>query len=149
MAHELPSRKLPGLDIVTEVEDEAMSVYRVRIGAKVHSDRDFTISRVPPLLMGCPALQLPNQELKPVRFCLNRAARVYVAFDIRGDELPTWLRDFRPEAMQLEIEDSFALLRRTMQLYSREYDPGRVALGSALPSESPQHNYLLFLRPLD
>lgn len=101
-----------------------------------YTDRDFLINRIPAALVGLPVIRLPNLDFEDeskaaVQFTLHAPARVYVAYEATVRQLPNWLRDFETENMQIEIVDEFALISRTMRVYSKPYPAGRVTLGGA------------------
>jgi hypothetical chaperone protein len=123
-------------EVITDLEPVSYSVHSLSLGTKVYIDRDFVVSRIPPLLNGLPAVQVANQNYPAqsdaaLQFCLTQPARVYVAYESTARRIPDWLRTFDSETMRLEIEDTFARIHRTMQIYSRDFDPGPVSLGGA------------------
>lgn len=120
--------------LITELEPPAYRTHHTSVGRPVYTDRDFVINRIPPLLNHLPAIQPANRDFQRtehewVQFCLTEPARVYIAYDAAVERIPEWLRAFQPENLRIEVEDEFALIRRTMQLYSRHYNPGIVSLG--------------------
>jgi hypothetical protein len=136
IAHDLASRTTHPIpaDLITGISPQAYSPHPIRIGSKVYIDRAFVISRIPPRLHGLPAVQTANVDYdtgspSSLQFCLTQSARIYVAYESSVKRVPEWLRQFEPENMRIEIEDEFALIRRTMQLYGKDYPPGIVSLG--------------------
>jgi hypothetical protein len=154
IAHDLKPAPRPPLEIISDLHDDqgALPLYRMRIGARTYTDRDFVISRIPPPLINLPAGQLANQNLSAIGFCLNQPGEVLLAFETSLAQLPPWLRGFTPEPMQIEIEDPVAQVQRKLQLYSRHFEAGLVSLGAILDGDNEQtvlNNYLLMVRPGD
>lgn len=123
-------------EIITDLEPSAYNVHNISIGTKVYTDRDFVVNRITSRLNGLPAVQTANQDYPAqsesvLRFCLTQPARIYVAYEATTRRIPDWLRAFEPETMRLEIEDTFAHIHRTMQIYGRDFDPGPISLGGA------------------
>jgi hypothetical chaperone protein len=123
-------------EVITNLDPPYYAAHRIGLGKKVYTDRDFVVSRIPPLLNGLPAVQTANQDYlaqhhPALQFCLTQPARLYIAYEAGVRRIPNWLRAFDSEAMQIEIEDTFARIYRTMQLYSRDFEPGPVSLGGA------------------
>ncbi len=136
VAHEVAADgpDIPPQELITDLEPFTYQAHRISVGRPVYTDRDFVVNRIPPLLNHLPAIQpansdYPRSEPEVLRFCLTQPARVYVAFEAAVERIPEWLRGFQPESLRIEIEDEFALIRRTMQLYSRHYGPGLISLG--------------------
>lgn len=132
---------------------------RLRIGGLCYGDWNFKIKRMPSALDGLPLIQTPNldrdsTDANTLHFCLEKPARVYIAYEGGLDPLPEWLRGFRQESIWLEIEDDFALITRTMLLYSRAYPAGRITLGGnrAGASLNGAHeavaNYMVIVQPV-
>jgi hypothetical chaperone protein len=126
----------PPHQVITGLEQTAYGIHAIALDSKMYTDRDFAVSRIPPLLNRLPAVQTANQdytsqEETALQFCLTQPARVYIAYEASVRRIPEWLRAFDTEALRLEIEDSFAQIRRAMQIYGRDFDPGPVMLGGA------------------
>lgn len=142
-------------ELITEIDPPSYSTHNICIGAPAYTDRAFVVNRIPPALHGLAAIQPANNDYAVaanhhLRFCLKRAARVYVAYENSVQRIPAWLREFEPENMRIEIEDEFALIRRTMQLYGKDYPPGLVVMGGnqaeGYEGEAVT-NYFIIIRP--
>ncbi len=111
-----------------------VETYHIDLHVPCFSDRDFVISRIPPMLHRLPALRLPNHDYENTDmpylcFDLVQPARLYIAYDTGADRTPDWLRTFTAEPMHIEIDDEFAKIRRMMQVYSRDFPSGALELG--------------------
>lgn len=154
LGHETTSPPAP--DPMALLDDARHEAYTLVIGARCFGDRDYVIDRLPVVLHQLPALRLYNtdkisERADYLRFSLREPARVYVAYDADMPQPPAWLADFRIEPLLIEIEDSFARIARSMQVYSRDYPAGEVVLGGAQAAGFEGEavvNYLLLARPL-
>ncbi|MAS35829.1 MAG: hypothetical protein CL610_17600 [Anaerolineaceae bacterium] len=138
VAHEIGTQPTHAsrLDVVTEIIPPTYRLHPLTVNTPLYTDRDFVVSRIPPALNGLPAVQPANQDyesddLEQLQFCLNQPARIYIAYEGTATRLPNWLRTFEPEPMRIEIEDEIALIRRTMQVYGKDFEPGLVSLGGS------------------
>jgi hypothetical protein len=59
-----------------------------------------------------------------------------VAYDSAATQLPRWLQRFQQTPWRIEIEDEFALIRRTLNIYSIDFQPGLVVLGGNLAAHA-------------
>lgn len=137
---------------VRSVSGRECAVSHVQIGAVPYTDWNFTVSRIPSKLDGLPMIQTPNHDRESADglcFTLLRPARVYVAYDADAAQLPGWLQQFTPEPMQVEIEDEFANIARTLRVYGRDYPAGEIALGGAQAAHAlpPSVHYVVIIRP--
>ncbi len=161
VAHERPLPVRPELNTVTAIQTTTgpyttFDTYHLIPGVPVYTDRDFVVNRMPPVLDNTLALRLANNDFEVtddqfLHFCLERPAQVYVAYDAAAEELPRWLRTFQLTPLRIEIEDEFALIRRTLNLYSRDYQPGQVMLGGNMASGAHGpvlSQYLVVVQPL-
>lgn len=132
-------------------------VYTITIDAKVYQDRDFVVNRIPPALNRLPAIRTANDDNGAtdtafLEFTLTAPARVYVTFETTAHHIPRWLRAFEPEKYQIEIEDRFALIKRSHQVYSKNFPAGPVILGgnqaAGYDGDVITH-YLVIVDPLD
>lgn len=122
------------IDNVQSASGRPCYIQRSRVGSLCYTDRNFTIHRLPYQLDRRPYIQTSNLDhtlngTHALQFTLRGPARVYIASQIEPAELPEWMQPFTPEPMQVEIIDDFALIRRSLRVYSREYPPGQVVLG--------------------
>lgn len=153
LAHEA-SRQTPP-DPAALLVDVPYETYALQVGARCFADRDYVIDRLPVALHQAPTLRLPNADKDSedpayLRLRLGVPARVYVAYDADIPQSPDWLADFRVEPLLIEIEDAFARIARSMQVYSREYPAGEVVLGGAQAAGFAGEavvNYLVFALP--
>jgi hypothetical chaperone protein len=128
------------------------SVYAARVGEKSYSDAEHTIARMPVDLSGLPAIRLEQADKADtspahLAFDLIRPARVFVAYDATAKEIPTWLRSFSAEKMAMIVNQYGA--ERLMQIYSKDFPAGRVALGANLADGAKGDvfmNYLVIVR---
>jgi hypothetical chaperone protein len=156
-AYDLPqdTPRIPVTAVLAPADPAADRFYHIEVGVRVYPDRDFVVNRIPPALNRLPALQTTHADhtaAEPafLRFSLRQPARVLIGYDTSAQRLPAWLQGFEPETMRIEIEDAFALIQRTMQLYGRDFPAGPVTLGgNQAPGFSGESvvNYLIILQP--
>ncbi len=119
-------------------------------GARVFTDRDYTLKTLPQALLGTELLQTANEDdgSKGDAFITFEALvplRVHVGLDTRQKQPPNWLVDkFRRSETNAEAD------HWKLHLYSREFPAGRVELGGNTDDGigGGKSNYLLFLEPL-
>ncbi len=119
-------------------------------GAKIYTDRDYTLKKLPPALLGAELMQTANEDdgstgPAVITFEALVPLRVHVGLDTRQKQPPKWLVDrFRRGEATAEA-DHWAV-----QLYSKEFPAGRVELGGNTDDGKGggKSNYLLFLEPL-
>jgi hypothetical protein len=75
-----------------------------------------------------------------LEFELTRAARIYIAYDAEAKEIPRWLRAFAPQKMAFIVNQWGT--ERWMNVYSKDFDAGRVVLGGNL-AEGARGNVFL------
>jgi hypothetical chaperone protein len=135
------------------VTGRAYALDTARLNGKVYTDRDFAITRLPSRLDGRPLIRTPNLDKDAheegfARFTLKRPARVWIAYDSAVQRPPDWvLRRFSPDNMQVEIDDDFALISRTMALYGGDFPAGELVLGGChapgLRGDAPFNYFVL------
>ena len=84
------------------------------VGQPVYTDRDYTITEIPPEFDGYNAIILPNDQRAAtdatdyLEFAVPSYSTVYVAFDSRFTELPNWLRKFTKlnKAIKTSLHDT-------------------------------------------
>lgn len=119
-------------------------------GAKVFTDRDYTLKKLPSALLGTELLQTANDDDGSrgnafITFEALVPLRVHVGLDTRQKEPPKWLvARFRRSEANAEAD------HWTLHLYSREFPAGRVELGGNTDDGTGggKSNYLVFLEPL-
>ena len=143
VGHDLSQRKTTEVtapqSLITDIrvlaqETNTLDTYNIELNAQVFSDRNFTVNRIPPYLNRMPAVRMVNSYLETqaevfLMLRLARRSRVYIGYESTARQLPDWLREFSPEPVQIEIEDTFALIKRTHQIYSKVFEAGEVILG--------------------
>jgi hypothetical protein len=152
-------RVIPPQEIITQIESDSpghYEAYRIAIDAKVYTDRDFIVNRIPPTLNNLPAIRTANNDIEAsdlsfLEFTLTAPARVYVTFETTAQHIPRWLRTFASEKYQVEIEDTFALIKRSHQVYGKDFPAGSVILGgnqaTGYTGDIITH-YLVIVQPL-
>ncbi len=106
--------------------------YAFRIGAQCYHDRPYTLKRIPVELSGLPAIRTAQEDRNSsaklfMQFDLDRAARVYVAYDADVRTLPDWLRAFEAQGMSITVDQSGT--RRDFVVMGKDFEPGCVKLG--------------------
>lgn len=109
--------------------------YAFHVGEKAYTDAEYTLARIPAELSGLPAIKLAqgdktNASAEFLQFELLRKARVFVAYDAAAKALPLWLRAFELEKMGVIVNQYGA--ERPLNLYGKEFPPGRVTVGGNL-----------------
>lgn len=146
-------RYVSPVDRANVASDHRYRQIHLRAFRPAYTDRPYRIMRLPLTLSGLPAIQTADLDYTAnresfLRFSLDRAARVYVAYLATAKQLPHWLRTFTPEPMHIEIDHPGG--RMLFPVYSRDYPAGQVTLGGnqARGSVGPAFmNYLVAVRP--
>jgi hypothetical chaperone protein len=127
-------------------------VWRARM--RCYTDRNYQIINLPLALSGLwgvrPAdLDYDSEADRLLRFKLDRPGRVYVIYQAKANQLPTWLRGFtREETLQVDIETPGGLY--PFFVYSRDFPAGSFAIGGAHAKGYAGVvflNYLVAVRP--
>lgn len=119
-------------------------------GAKVFTDRNYTLKSLPQPLIGAELLQTANEDDGSsgkafLTFDALVPLRIHVGLDARHKQPPKWLLDqFRRSETNAEAD------HWTLHLFSRELPAGRVELGGNTDDGKAggKSNYLIFLEPL-
>ncbi len=152
--YEMPDN--PVFDDVETGRGAACERYAIRSGEDAFLEDSFAIDRMPAELSGLPALRLAaaDRDCRDddyLRLCLKRRARLYVGYDAGAVELPRWLRAWQRDRHHVELRDEWRY-PRTLQLYSRVFEPGDLVLGGnrarGHAGETPV-NYVVIVKALD
>ncbi|HEU0021232.1 MAG TPA: Ig-like domain-containing protein, partial [Dehalococcoidia bacterium] len=100
-------------------------------GSPVYIDRRYAYTDVPVIIQGKTYVRTANDdknrtEVPSVSFSVDRAVRVYVAYDARASALPSWLRDWANTGQTLESTDV------SLELYVKDFAAGSISLGGNL-----------------
>ena len=125
----------------------------VGINRPYYTDRQYTINALPNFLKGLWAVKTPNEDKHSnpndrsfLCFDITTRATVYVLYDRRATDVPTWLKD--------DFEDQdISTIGHTdenmgfFELYFSIRDPGQVCLGG---NDAPNvgSNYLVMVGPM-
>ncbi|NLG27433.1 MAG: Hsp70 family protein, partial [Chloroflexi bacterium] len=117
-----PEALLQGLQVAG---GNAWELYSMRVGAQCYTDRPCTITRMPVMLAGLPAVRLASadslvSEADYMRFYTAGACRVHVCYDARATQPPDWLRSFGNTSMGIECEEWGTGLR--YRVLSKEFE---------------------------
>jgi hypothetical chaperone protein len=129
-------------------------VYNFRIEAQCYLDFPYTLSRLPVVLSGLPAIRTAQSDKAVearefLQFTLTNAATVYVAYDADAAQLPDWLNAFTREKMIVEVDQIGT--PRNFNIFSKNFDAGTVVLGGNRSAQSAGNvfmNYLVIVRRL-
>ena len=117
-------------------------------GAKVYTDRRYSVSSLPPSLEGTTYIQTANTDKSEtsedfVTFFINQDARVYVGYDARALSVPQWM------AAWSRIDEFVGTTDIDHDLYMRDFPMGSVTLGAnlALGSSGADSNYMIIVEP--
>jgi len=97
---------------------------KLAVGQSVYTDRDYTITEIPPEFNGYNAIILPNDERKSiketdfVKFSVHSQSTVYVAWDSRYTTLPNWMSGFTNVNKNLKTSNSN---QPQMNIYAKKY----------------------------
>lgn len=124
----------------------------LQVGDLQYGDRSYTISALPPGLVGASWVRTANDSRlftgnPAVRFTISQDADVYLALEIRGGVLP-WMTGWTDTGMQVRsVERLFGatLSTRTYRLYAKRYAKGQVSLGNPYtPGSGPLSTFAIF-----
>ncbi len=127
-----PPPETPLIENVHATSGKRYETYPLRIGEKCYADSVYTLTRIPVELAGLPAIR-PAQADKQVlgaacvQFDLARAAMLYLAYDPTNPQIPSWLKNFAPSELQIQIDQWGA--PRVLQIVTKQFAAGRVSLG--------------------
>lgn len=117
------------------------------VGITYYTDRTYTVTTVPATVAGGRLIKPANNDKTAtaastwLQFTLSHGARVYVAYDVRATQLPTWLQSFTASGANLGTTDVALVLRH------KDYGPGLVTLGGNLASPgNAETNYVVIIQ---
>lgn len=133
---EIPSppgnlQKVSGLTI-SNLSVNSGAVYEVvpslEVGQLVYVDRTYTFTGVPEYLQGAAYIKTANGDKRGVgdsflSFDVNQDVTVYIGYDVRIIELPSWLSGFT------DTGDEIANTDTAFRLYVKDFSAGAVILG--------------------
>ena len=144
-----------GASLITNLKVRSTRKYRpipggAVPGAKVFTDRDYTLKTLPASLVGSELLQTANDDDGSsgnafIGFKALVPLRVHVGLDTRQQQPPKWLvEQFRRSEATAQAD------HWTLHLYSKEFPAGLVEIGGNTDDGKGggKSNYLLFLEPL-
>lgn len=139
---------------VTNVEPKSGRPYEIdwtglAVGKKHYTDRDYTITSVPPELLGVPFLRTANNDDREIgserlSFTSDSTVDVIVGVDVRVNAPLDWMRIGEEDG----FVDTERVLRTTdpdFRLFEKTFPPGEIVLGGNLnvPSDSRRGNYIV------
>jgi hypothetical protein len=138
-------------ELVSVTAPEKLSnLVKAQPGAPIYVDRSYTITDLPSSLNGQALVQGANDDSKAttpddyLHLQLTGAAKVYVAFDPRGENAwwPSWLSSFTRTGETVGTTD------QRLILFERDVPAGELALGpnSGVPDKG-NSSYITFVTP--
>ena len=106
---------------------------RLEPGANIYADASIRISDIPKAYRKLPCVTTTSRQgdtEQGLLLQLKRAARVFVAHDLRVKKKPEWLASFRATGDTLRALDVDKGKTLEFALYRRDMPAGAVALGS-------------------
>jgi hypothetical protein len=106
------------------------------VGALVFMDRDFKYTSLPQTLTSALSIATANDDkfsaakAPYLSFTLDRPAVVYVAYDRRYQQRPSWLQEYQSTALEVAYRAGDTDIG--MQLFSKAFPAGSVVLGGNL-----------------
>lgn len=109
--------------VAIAAKSKGQSTYRVTIGAKMYTDRDYVIESVPNEVIGLTSIRFPNSMAKrnpcPISFAAEEPVKVFVAF---GKRQWSWAEP--PKGWTLYAPGAFKMHLRTCDIYFRDFPTG-------------------------
>lgn len=105
-------------------------------GDAYYVDRAFTLTSIPPALSSGRWIMTANNDTgnsssNYISFSVNRPVTVHIAYDRGASTLPDWMSTYTNTGLSLGTTDP---LSPTLNLYSRSYGAGSIALGGNMAS---------------
>ena len=121
-------------------------------GDQYYIDRDFTITNIPDDLEGLIWMKTANDDQynatsSLLEFRLDKATRVYVAYDHRATSVPAWLSSqFAKSSYTIHVSDKSSPL----EVWFKDYNPGTYELGGnwANGDNGAKSNYVLLFQEI-
>lgn len=143
------SRELPP-PVFSNIEAGSGRIYTpwiLQTNQSFYSDRPIKITSLPPYLDFVWGIRTANndsavRDTSFLKFNLNTASAVYVAYDARASVLPAWLQGWEAISEAIGIED-FGVDR--LNVYRKVFPAGEVVLGGNLapPAAGALQNYIV------
>ena len=118
-------------DLITQVSAKSGKKYNVaklKTGVKTYTDRNYTVTSVPPYLSGASFIQTANDDKRNTSDAfltafIKKAAIVYIAYDPRATVTPRWLSSWSKTGDRIETTDPGSPY---LELYSRLVEYGEL-----------------------
>jgi len=115
-------------------------------------DRGDRFADFPTHLLGAQLIRTANQDADAspgadefLRFWISTDAVVYVAHDRRIQGTPNWLASWAPSGEAMRSDEAGTM--RVFDLYSREFAPGEIVLGSNVAAPEDYSMYSVVVTP--
>lgn len=99
-------------------------------------DRMYSLTQLPDFLRGLQGIRTANDDkrsdstdLEWVCFDIAKRAAVYVLYDKRAHDQPTWLKSTFTNGNMATVDDNSNVEDGNLEIYYHVFDPGRVCLG--------------------
>jgi hypothetical protein len=117
--------------VISELRPAGLLPGFLGAGDRYYVDRDYRLAAVPPALKGALWIRTANDdklagEERFLSFVASRPTTVYVGFDPRAREVPSWLGDWTKTTAKIEVAGEVV---RSFDVYRRDFEPGTVVLG--------------------
>ncbi|NQT26838.1 Ig-like domain-containing protein, partial [candidate division KSB1 bacterium] len=131
---------------VSDISRLGCDLLVVKEDGMLYSDRDYSIDQAPENLYNAiQILTLNDDKTNPsdayIRFELCGDAKIYIGYDRRIEQLPSWMNDYKATGEQVISSRS-----TVYNLYSKRATSGRVTLGGNCGSLDDDM-YLVFIQP--
>ena len=117
------------------------------LGELTYVDRPYTYTDIPAEFQGLPVIRTGNDDKLvdiDLRFSLSAPGAVYVAWDPRETNLPSWLDGFELTSHTIDNTDGATFF----QVYRRNFSAGEVSFGGAGFTVNTRTMYLVFVDAL-
>ena len=149
-AYEMIYPKNPA-EVISDIRSETRqdyALYEFRIDAACYLDAPYTVTRMPVILSGLPAIRTAQADKASaaeefLHFHLARPATITIAYDADAVRVPQWLSNFAREPYTIEIDQLGT--PRYFKVYSREFAAGQVTLGGNRAAGSTGNIFLHYL----
>jgi putative membrane-bound dehydrogenase-like protein len=143
-----PDRRSPIASSIAAESGRGYATGTLQADHTSYTDRSYVFTRVPEILAGAEIIRTSNEDDRSrgnafLTFELALASTVFVAHDVRIEQLPEWLQAFADSDLSVTTTDT------QFRLWSKDFPAGKVTLGGNLPAgrSGPKANYFVVIQP--
>jgi len=151
-----PPAACSGLTNITAASGIKYTCAKINVYDEYYIDRAFVATNIPTILSDTTWIKTANNdkdrtEANFLSFTVNNNVTVYVGFDSRATQIPTWLQSWTQTGQQIATSDTSM---GSFNVYKKDFPAGQITLGgnsasgASWPTGSGKGNYIVIIAGL-